>query len=100
MSESNMVRIEPETFKVGNETWVIARDDSPVAHVDLICEARHHNGTVYLSLAQTIIDANSTPKAVICSRVRMNLATAQAVHGLLGDMIKQALTPPDKSQAN
>lgn len=100
MSEGSVVRIEPNTFKVGNETWVIARDDAPVAYVDLICEARQFNGTIYISLAQSIVDANSEPKAVICSRVRMNLGTVQFLHGVLGDLIKQAMSPPDQSKAN
>ncbi|MBN8968964.1 MAG: hypothetical protein J0G95_10940 [Rhizobiales bacterium] len=89
-----------KTIKLGTETWLISQDDAPVEFVDLICEARQFNGIIYLSFLQTIVDAGTTPEARVNIRMRMNLATAQGLHGLLGGMIQDALKAPDKSKAN
>lgn len=89
-----------KTIKLGDEIWEISRDEPPVEFVDLICEARQFNGIVYLSFLQTIVDAGTTPEARVNVRLRMNLAAAQSLHTLLGEMIKDALKPPDKSKAN
>lgn len=91
---------EPKTIKLGDETWLISKDDAPVEFVDLICEARQFNGIVYLSFLQSIIDAGTKAEARVNIRMRMNLATAQGLHTLLGGMIQDALKPPDKSKAN
>lgn len=89
-----------KTIKLGDETWLITGDAAPVEFVDLICEARQFNGIIYLSFLQSIIDAGTTPEARVNVRMRMNLATAQGLHSLLGGMIQDALKPPDKSKAN
>lgn len=89
-----------KTVKVGGEAWVITRDDAPVESVDMLCEARYFNGTVFLSFIQTVIDAGATPEAYINCRLRMNLATAQGLHGVLSQLISDALKPADQSKAN
>lgn len=101
--ETNEVRAvlsTGKTIKLGNEKWRVTRDNATVEIVDLICEARVFNGIVSLSFAQTIMDAGDEPEAHICSRIRMNLATAQALHGILENVISDALKPADKSKAN
>lgn len=89
-----------KTVQLGEETWLVSRDDAPVQYVDLICEARNFNGIVHLSMMQSIVDAGAIPEAHMGARLRMNLATAQALHGILGKMIADALKPADKSKAN
>lgn len=77
------------------------RDDGRPAHfVEILMEARQHMGVVSLAFGSMIWDANNEPVAQVASRLRMDLATAQNLHKLLGDMITDALKPADKSQAN
>lgn len=89
-----------KTLKIGDDTWMITDPGTRIEYVDFVTEARSYNGNFYLSFAQSIIDIGNPPEAVICSRLRMNLVTAQAMHGWLGDMIKNAMQPVDKSKAN
>jgi len=89
-----------KTMKVGDVTWVIVDDGVPVVVPSLFIEGRHHDGIVYLSLAQTVVDANASPEAVVCTRLRMGLGFAQMLRAQLDDLISQMLKPADKSQAN
>lgn len=89
-----------KTLKLGDESWAVSRDDARVEYVDLICEARHFNGVVSMSFAQAIIDAGGSPEAHICTRLRMNMAVAQGLHAMLGQMIADALNPSGKTKSN
>lgn len=89
-----------KALKLGEEVWPVVGDVVPPTFVDLIAEARHHNGIVYLSLAQTVFDMGATPEAVIATRLRMNLVTAQVLHSVLGNIIRDATKPAGKDKAN
>lgn len=89
-----------KTVKLGDELWVITKDDAPIEWVELICEARQFNGIINLSFLQPIIDAGAAPEGRINVRLRMNVVTAQGLHNLLGTMIEDALKPPNKEKAN
>jgi hypothetical protein len=85
---------------IGSEFWDIRDGGHPVMFTDVITEARHGNGVVSLSFGAGVIDANGKPFVDITHRMRMSLASAQFLRNLLDGMIKEALTPVDKSQAN
>ncbi|HEV7253859.1 MAG TPA: hypothetical protein VGN97_12305 [Mesorhizobium sp.] len=90
-----------QVLSIGTDEWEIVGDtDLPVQFVDLITEARHLNGVVYLSFASGVVDANNTGRAHMACRLRMSLGTAQGLHHLLGDMISTALKPIDPSTTN
>jgi len=89
-----------KTLVIGDETWVIAGQDRPVEFVDFVTEARTHHGVAYLSFANAVIDGGNAPEAHICARLRMNIVTLQSLHAMLGDMIKNALSPETKKAAN
>lgn len=89
-----------KTLKIGDETWVITDPGTRIEFVDFITEARHFNGVVYVSFANSIIDMGNAKEAAICSRLRMNLGVAQNLHAVLGDLIRDALKPTDQSKAN
>lgn len=84
---------------VGSKWWEIRDNGEAIKFCDLITEARHSNGVVYLSLGSGIMDANNEGVCDIAVRLRMNFATAEALHSLLGEMIADVLKPTDKSQA-
>jgi hypothetical protein len=85
---------------VGSEWWEIRDSGEPVKFTDMITEARHINGVVYLSFGAGIVDANNEGICDLVSRLRMNLGSAQFLHNLLGNMISNALKPTDASKAN
>ncbi len=85
---------------IGSEFWDIRDSGVPVVFTDIITEARHGNGVVCFSFGAGIQDANGKPFVDITHRMRMSLSTAQFLRTLLDGMIKEALTPVDKSQAN
>ncbi|RVO08203.1 hypothetical protein [Sinorhizobium meliloti] len=85
---------------VGDEWWTVRKDDAACQFIDFLTEARQFNGTVYLSLASGILDANNEPIVDVVSRLRMNLGTAQVLHNLLGQIIGDALRPTGSSKAN
>ena len=89
-----------KTLQLGDETWVVVDRDVPVEYVDLLTEFRHHNGVVSLAFASAVIDGANQREAHICARLRMNLVYAQQLHSVLGDIIKEALTPINQSKAN
>lgn len=67
--------------------------------VDIISEARHHAGIIYLSLASGVIEGNEA-FCQVESRLRINIVTAQNLHRLLGQMIEDHFKPVDKSTTN
>lgn len=85
---------------LGADWWEVRDQPGAVNYVDVISEARQFNGIIHLSLGVGIVDANNSGVVDITSRLRMNLVFAQSLHGLLGDMIADALKPVDKSSAN
>lgn len=87
-------------FAVGSEWWELRDSATSVDYVDLIPEARMFNGIVHLSLGCGIQDANNVGIVDVTNRLRFNLFTAQALHGMLGKMIEDAMKPVDKSQTN
>lgn len=89
-----------KTLKVGDVDWVIVEDGVAATIPSLFVEARHFNGVVYLSLAETVIDAGNRPEAHVCARLRMDLGFAQLMRDQLDELIKMALEPTDKSKAN
>src|SRR5438105_3726613 len=101
MSDNEVVVRSGRKLTVGSDLWEIRDGGVPVEYVDLITEARTVNGVAYVSLAAAIIDGNNDGIAQIATRIRMNMGTAQALHQLLGQMIKDSLTSPvDPSKAN
>lgn len=100
MSENEVVIKSGRRMAIGADWWEVRDAGQPVEFVDLITEARHINGVFYLSFASGIVDANNEGVAQVATRLRMSLASAQILHGILGDMIKGALMPPDQSKAN
>jgi hypothetical protein len=84
----------------GDKLLEIRDDGRPVHFVELLMEARQHMGVVSLAFGSVVWDANNEPLAQVASRLRMDLATAQNLHKLLGDMIAAALRPADKAKAN
>jgi len=88
------------SIALGDQFAEVRDDGRPVHFVDVLTEARHHIGVFYLAFGSVIIDANSDQIVQIASRLRMNIATAQDVHRILGQMIDDALKPADKTKAN
>lgn len=78
----------------------IRDDGGPVHFVDLLMEARQRVGVIALAFGTIVLDANNEPIAQVASRLRMDLAAAQNLHKILGDLITDALKPVDKSNAN
>lgn len=89
-----------KTIRLGDESWLITKDDARVEWVDLICEGRCVNGIVNISFLQAIMDVGTVPEAHVNVRLRMNLVAAQALHNLLGSMISDAFNPSNKEKAN
>lgn len=90
-----------KALPAGNDQWAVRDDGVRVEFVDLITEARHANGVVYLSFASGIIDGRGRPpSAQMTARLRMHLASANHLHELLGNVIRAAVKAADKSQAN
>ncbi|PSH64677.1 hypothetical protein [Phyllobacterium sophorae] len=90
-----------KTLKVGDETFKIKDHGVPISFVDFFTEYRANNGMVSFATAHIVHDAGNEPEVVINTRMRMSLVTAQAMHGLLGDILEQALKPPvDKDKAH
>lgn len=89
-----------KTLKVGDTDWVIVDHGISPTIPSLLVEARHFNGVVYLSVAQTVVDDMNRPEAHVCARLRMDLGFAQTMRDTLDGLIKAALATPDKSKAN
>lgn len=100
MADNEVVVRSGRKIAIGSDWWEIRDTGAPVHHVDILTEARNINGCIYLSFASGVIDANNEGFAQVASRLRMNFGVAQMLHNMLGDMIKDALTPPDPSKAN
>ncbi|MDW9506917.1 hypothetical protein GOA81_18060 [Sinorhizobium meliloti] len=84
----------------GVEMEVIDRTDG-VRFVDLITEATHVNGIAYISMGSAIHEFNNDTVLELSTRIRMSLGTAQTLHGMLGNIISDALkSPVDKDKAN
>jgi len=100
MEDARVVLGTGKTLQIGSESWMIT-DPSHVGveFVDFTTESRIYNGNLYLSFASSIIEGGGL-EARICSRLRMNVVTAQSLHMLLGNMIKDILKPIDQSLAN
>ncbi|MCF6114863.1 hypothetical protein [Mesorhizobium muleiense] len=89
-----------KTIKIGNVDWIIVDDGVLPVVPSAFVEARHYDGLVYLSLAQTVIDEGNPPEVRVCTRMRMGLSFAQMMHAQLGRLISDALKPVDQSKAN
>lgn len=100
MSDNEVIIKSGREIAVGAERWEIRDAGGPVEFVDMITEARHINGVVYLSFGAGIVDANNEGICQVTSRLRLSLGTAQFLHSLLGGMISDALKPIDQSKAN
>lgn len=100
MADNEVVVSSGRKLAIGNETWEIRDSGEPIKFADLLLESRHINGIVYLSFGASLIDYGNNGVADTVCRLRFNLATAQQVHSVLGDMIADALKPIDKSSAN
>jgi len=85
---------------MGDQWWEIRDSGEPIKFTDILTEARHVGGAVYLSFGACFIDANNQGMVDITSRIRLELGFAQALHSMLGQMISSALAPPDLSKAN
>jgi len=88
------------TLPVGAKRLLICDEGVKVHYVDLITEMSHGNGIVCLSFGAGATDADNETVAIVSSRMRMHLGTAQFLHKLLGDMIGDALKPADQMKAN
>lgn len=88
------------TLPVGANRLLIRDEGVKVEYVDLIAEAAQGNGVICLSFAASATDADNEAIAIVSSRLRMHLGTAQFLHKLLGDMITNALKPPEQGKAN
>jgi hypothetical protein len=66
-------------------------------YVDLMTGAGERNGVIGLTLATLVIsplaNGKSDPEAVICARLRFNLATATDIRNALDTVIKGAMSP-------
>ncbi|WP_394889565.1 hypothetical protein ACG873_30320 [Mesorhizobium sp. AaZ16] len=89
-----------KTLRVGDSDWQIVEKDVAPVVPSVFLEARQFNGLVYISLAQTVVDAGNQPEAWVCARLRMDLGFAQSLRDQLTSLIEDALTPSDKSKAN
>lgn len=84
----------------GGKAWDIRDAEARMVFVDFLSENRISNGVVCLSLGAVHTDTTNTPVVDVTTRLRMDLVTAQILHATLGDLIRQAQQPPDKSVAN
>lgn len=100
MMSNEVVVKSGRMIALGDKFAEIRDDGRPVHFVDVLMEARHHMGVVYMAFGSVILDANNDHLVQVASRLRMNLATAQDMHRLLGSIIEDALKPVDKSKAN
>lgn len=99
--DSRVTLTTGRTISLGEEKWDIRDAGVPVSFADIITEARQINGVVYISLASGIADEGNKGVADITHRIRLSLGSAQFLHNVLGDLIKQSLAPPiDPSKAN
>lgn len=89
-----------KTLRVGDNDWPIRDTGTRVEFVDLVLENRIADGIVYLSLGQAVVDGNGPPEALTAVRMRMTVVAAQHLRDSLDRLVKVALQPIDKSQAN
>lgn len=87
-------------LQIGDEQLEIIDRHDGVHFVDLVTEAKHMNGIVYLSMGSGIADFGNSPVVEVSTRIRMSLVTAQNLKGMLETTINEALKPVDQSKAN
>lgn len=99
--DARVVLSSGKMLRVGDVDWVLSEsaDVRPVLPTFLV-ETRHVGQVIYLSLAETVIDAHNGPEARVCSRLRLDIVTAQILRDALSDLIKKAQEPVSKSQSN
>jgi len=95
-----MAETELKRIALGDQWAVLREDDTIPVYGDVLTEARQYNGTVALGFGAIVQDANNPPEVQPVVRLRMNLVAAQSLHGLLGQMIADALKPADTGMAN
>ncbi|RVP96980.1 hypothetical protein [Sinorhizobium meliloti] len=100
ISQNDVVIRSGRKIAVGDQWWEIRDNGEPIKYTDYITEARLVHGTIYLSFGACFMDANNEGIVDIAARLRMDLAAAQSLHNMLGQMISNALTPTDTSKAN
>lgn len=87
-------------LQLGNEAWEIVDPGEVVKFVDLILEMRAVQGCVYLTLGSGVVEFGNPGRVQIASRLRMSIEAAHLLHGMLGELISDALKPADPKQAN
>jgi hypothetical protein len=98
--QNKVVVSSGRSLLVGNERFEIVDRSDGVRFVDLFTEAFQINGVVYLSLGSGIREFGNPPVVEVSTRIRMSLAMAQNIHTVLGNLIREAQTPPDKLVTN
>jgi hypothetical protein len=88
----------PRAIKwAGGNVPVVDPHNVQTVYVDLMTGAGERNGVVGLSLATLVIsplaNGKSDPDAVICARLRFNLATATDIRNALDKIIKGTVPP-------
>src|SRR5690606_23127583 len=100
MSDNEVVVKSGRKIAMGADWWEIRDNGEPVRYVDVLTEARHYNGVLYLTLGSAFIDANNAGIVDIAARLRMDIGMAQNLQSMLKKMIDEVLTPVDKGKAN
>jgi hypothetical protein len=89
-----------KVINFGGREWTIRDDGVPVHFADFVTENRQNNGIVYLAFASAVVDGSNPPEMHICSRIRLNLSTAQGLRDALASMVEDALRRADQTKAN
>lgn len=100
---SDVVVKSGRQMDIGGIVFEVRGEKARVQFVDIICEANHHNGIVHMALAASYSEFGNPPVLEVQTRIRMTLTTAQNIHNILGQMIKDAFKEPgkpDKKKAN
>jgi len=97
---SDVVLKSGRTLKVGDFQWDILPDQLPLEFTDMLLEARHLNGVVYLSFGGAILDDSNKHVVKPVARLRMSLVAAQGLTQALKSIIEDATKPPDIAKAN
>ena len=85
---------------LGDQEFRISGESLGVQFAEVVIDARHHGGVVYLTLGAIVSEGSGDAEVIPVSRLRLPIAAAQVLHQALGDQITQALKPVDKSRAN
>ncbi|MGT2444466.1 hypothetical protein ACU4I5_18580 [Ensifer adhaerens] len=75
------------TIHLGAEQFDVFDDGQPAVFVDLISECGLHNGIARIGLVQVTSDFGGIAEAKVCTRIRMNLATATDLRNMLTNLL-------------